>query len=400
MVVNADGIDRLLGALRRRGYRTRGPVVAEGAVGVGEVSSAADLPVGWGDEQAPGRYRLVRRPDEARFAWAVGPGSLKPEVLPPDVTLWRSGESGGDRWIEVGGAAGETDRRPLAAVGVRPCEVAALAVLDRVLGPAAGVADPGYVAARRGTFTVVAECTSPSGTCFCASTATGPEASGAFDVALTELLDGPEPRYVLRPGSPEGAAVLDEVAGSGATAADLEGRASGLEGARSAMGRRLDTAGLPELLARNLEHPRYDEVAERCLSCGNCTLVCPTCFCTDVVDVTDLAGVAMRHRSWTSCFDLEHSYLHGGSVRATARSRYRQWLTHKLGTWWDQFGTSGCVGCGRCITWCPVGIDLTEEVAAIRSSDGAGAPGQLAAPDRARPGSPPASEGAGARAPW
>jgi Fe-S-cluster-containing hydrogenase component 2 len=117
----------------------------------------------------------------------------------------------------------------------------------------------------------------------------------------------------------------------------------------------------------NLEHPRWDDVAERCLSCTNCTLVCPTCFCFAVEDVNSLDGErAERTQRWDSCFTLGHSMLHGaGSVRGDTRSRYRQWLTHKLSTWWDQFDESGCVGCGRCISWCPAGIDLTEEVAAI-----------------------------------
>ena len=110
------------------------------------------------------------------------------------------------------------------------------------------------------------------------------------------------------------------------------------------------------------------------MACGNCTLVCPTCFCATVQDTTDVSGTVERDREWASCFDVEHSYLHGGSVRETTRARYRQWMTHKLSTWWDQFGTSGCVGCGRCVTWCPVGIDITEEAAAIRASDGATRP--------------------------
>jgi ferredoxin len=85
--------------------------------------------------------------------------------------------------------------------------------------------------------------------------------------------------------------------------------------------------------------------------------------------VTDLTGSeAERWRTWDTCFSLDHSYVHGGSVRPTGRSRYRQWMTHKLSTWWDQFDTSGCVGCGRCIAWCPVGIDITEEAAALRAS--------------------------------
>ena len=137
------------------------------------------------------------------------------------------------------------------------------------------------------------------------------------------------------------------------------------------MGRTLDTDGIKELLYGSYEHRRWDDVAARCLACANCTLVCPTCFCATVEDVTDLTGDhAERWRRWDSCFTLEHSYLHGGSVRTSTRARYRQWLTHKLATWIDQFGTSGCVGCGRCITWCPVAIDITAEVAAIRAPEG------------------------------
>ena len=118
-------------------------------------------------------------------------------------------------------------------------------------------------------------------------------------------------------------------------------------------------------LAATMDHPRWEAVAERCLACGNCTAVCPACFCTDVDDVSDLHGGVERHRSWASCFDLAHSYLHGGAVRASIASRYRQWATHKLSSWHDQFATAGCVGCGRCITWCPAGIDLIAEVAKV-----------------------------------
>jgi sulfhydrogenase subunit beta (sulfur reductase) len=99
-------------------------------------------------------------------------------------------------------------------------------------------------------------------------------------------------------------------------------------------------------------------------------MVCPTCFCTSVEDSTDVDGDGVvRVQRWDSCFTVDYSYIHGGSVRSSDRSRYRQWMTHKLSTWFDQFGSSGCVGCGRCITWCPVGIDITEEVAAIRATE-------------------------------
>ncbi len=216
---------------------------------------------------------------------------------------------------------------------------------------------------------MVAECGSPAGTCFCTSMGTGPGVDDGFDLALTEIDDGEGHRFVARVGSDRGAEILRLPAVT-ASAADLEARAQMLGRAAAAVTRQLQTEGLAGLLARNLEHPRWDDVAERCLACGNCTLVCPTCFCSDVRDTTNLTGEVRRQRPWASCFDLDHSYLHGGPVRASTSSRYRQWMTHKLSTWWDQFGTSGCVGCGRCITWCPVGIDITEEAAAIRRSDG------------------------------
>ncbi len=366
VVISPDGLDALLSALAGLGYETKGPVVRDGAIMPGPVSRVADLPVGVHDEQAPGRYRLEQGDDDAVFAWAVGPGSWKAEFFPPTQEVWRSTVDG-DR---VQTTTPDLDPRPLAVIGARPCELAALAVLDRVLLEGAHP-DPGYATRRTGTFVVAAECGTPAGTCFCTSMGTGPAAESGFDLALTELDDGDGHRFVVVVGTDRGADVLARVPVSPASAGDLASRDRVVASATDTIGRRLETEGLAELLGRNLEHPRWEEVAERCLACGNCTLVCPTCFCSDVSDTTDLTGEVRRQRAWASCFDLDHSYLHGGPVRSSTSSRYRQWLTHKLSTWWDQFDTSGCVGCGRCIAWCPVGIDLTAEAAAIRASDGA-----------------------------
>jgi ferredoxin len=375
-VVDMDGLDLLIGMLAGLGYDTRGPVVRDGAVLPGRLSSVADLPVGCHDEQAPGRYRLVRGDDDTAFGWAVGPGSWKAELFPPSQELWRATVDHGTV-ILSGDEQGQDGRaaspRPLALVGVRPCELAGLAVLDRVLMDGA-VADPFYRRRRQGAFVVAAECGAPAGTCFCTSMGTGPAVAPDDDIAdvvLTELDDDDGHRFLLRAATDRGAGVLSRIPTAPASAADVEAREQVLTGAEAGMGRRLETDDLPELLVRNLDNPRWQEVAERCLACGNCTLVCPTCFCSDVRDTSELDGTVHRRRTWSSCFDLDHSYLHGGAVRRSTSSRYRQWLTHKLATWWDQFGTSGCVGCGRCIAWCPVGIDLTEEAAAIRRSDGA-----------------------------
>jgi sulfhydrogenase subunit beta (sulfur reductase) len=364
-VIDSPGLDMLITVLSELGYDTLGPVVREGAIMPGPVAGVADLPAGYRDAQAPGRYRLEHIGDSAVFAWAVGPGSWKAEFFPPTQELWRATLDGAVTFTEP-----DRHPEPMAIIGARPCELAALDVLDRVLR-SGDAPDPRYAARREGAFVVTAECGVPAATCFCTSMGTGPGADTRFDLALSELGDGDAPRYVVRVGTERGAEVLTHLPTVDATAADLEARRRMLESAAGAMTRELRTEGLPALLARNLEHPRWDDVAERCLACGNCTLVCPTCFCSDVRDTTSLTGEVFRQRSWASCFDLDHSYLHGGHVRASTSSRYRQWLTHKLSTWWDQFGTSGCVGCGRCIAWCPVGIDLTEEVGNISRSDGA-----------------------------
>jgi ferredoxin len=364
-VIDVGGLDRLIVLLGERGYRTVGPVARDGAIVHGELGGADDLPAGWHDIQAPGRYRIEQEGDAELFGWAVGPASWKSEFFKPEETVWRATVSAGAVTVQLP----PPPERPLAIVGARPCELAALDVLDRVLA-GGDVPDDRYTARRTGSLIVAVECGRPSSTCFCTSMGTGPDAGPGYDLALTELLAGTH-RFYVKVGSETGAALLEGVGWTPATESDRGAREEVVEGARAGMGRSLRTDGLAALLARNLEHPRWDEVAERCLSCGNCTLVCPTCFCADVKDVSEVDGTIERRRSWASCFDIDHSYLHGGAIRPTTSSRYRQWLTHKLSTWWDQFDTSGCVGCGRCIAWCPVGIDITEEAAAIRASDGA-----------------------------
>jgi sulfhydrogenase subunit beta (sulfur reductase) len=365
-VIAPEALEGLVASLAGRGYRVVGPTVRDAAIVYEDLDSAAQLPIGWTDRQEAAEYRLERRADEARFGYAVGPHSWKQFLFPARIRLWRGQRDDGGFAIEEEQPA----EAPLAMIGVRACELHGIAIQDRVL-IRGRYADRDYVARREGAFMVAVNCFEPGGTCFCVSMGTGPKVNAGYDLALTEILDG-EHRLLVEVGSERGAEVLAELPHRPAEPADVEAATAAVDGAAERMGRTLDTTDIRDLLARNLEHDRWDDVASRCLSCGSCTLVCPTCFCTSIEDTTDLTGDhTERTRSWDSCFSVDHAYLHGGSVRPSGRSRYRQWLTHKFGTWWDQFDTSGCVGCGRCITWCPVGIDVTEELTAIRATEGA-----------------------------
>ncbi len=363
-VISLDGLQALIDALAAKNYQVLGPTVHDGAIIYDAITKTADLPAGWTDRQDGGRYRLERRDDDALFGFVVGPHSWKQFLHPAKETLWKA--SRGPDGIVV--TAEEPSPQKLAFLGVRSCELAAIAVQDKVFceGP---YLDVPYAERRKDAFIVAVNCGEAGGTCFCVSMQTGPKAEAGFDVALTELHHNGAHEFLVEVGSESGAALMQDVPHRPASNEQVSAAEAAVANATNQMGRTLDTNGLKELLQGNSNHPQWDAVAERCLSCGNCTMVCPTCFCTTVDDHSDLSGDnAERVRKWDSCFTLDFSYIHGGSVRTATRSRYRQWMTHKLASWYDQFGTSGCVGCGRCITWCPVGIDITEEAAAIRAA--------------------------------
>jgi ferredoxin len=368
VVLTRERLGDLLTALRTDGYRLVGPTVRDGAIVHAEIDGIDDLPAGWTTAQEAGAYRLRPRENRALFGYAVGPHSWKPYFFVPTRRLWRARRR--DETFEVVEERSEAPR--LALIGARACDLHAVAIQDRIFGGGQHI-DADYAARRQDVFVVAVNCGEAGGTCFCTSMNAGPRVTQGFDLALTELIDAEGHRFLGEIGSVAGAALLSGLSHDLARDEDRRAADQVVERTAQSMGRALEVGGIKELLYRNLGHPRWDDVAGRCLGCANCTLVCPTCFCATVEDTTDLTGEhAERIRRWDSCFTLGHSHVHGGSVRASLKARYRQWLTHKLASWIDQFGSSGCVGCGRCITWCPVGIDITQEVAAIRATDGAG----------------------------
>ncbi len=362
-ILEREDFPRLLAALTAAGYRVVGPTVRDGAIVYGDIRTEEDLPIGWTDRQEAGTYRLERRNDTALFGFNVGPHSWKKYLFPPRERLWTATRVGSSFDVAVEEDTGP----PMAFLGLRACELAGLDVTDRVFD--GRVRDPGYHARRARTLLIAVQCGQAGGTCFCVSMGTGPGVTRGYDLALTEIVGPPHHYFLVGVGSPTGASVLRGVPLSPATERETGAAETLLAKTAASMGRSLNTEGIHDLLLTNMEHPRWEIVARRCLSCTNCTMVCPTCFCHTTEEVPELSGDRVeRWRRWDSCFNLEFTQLHTSNVRKSPLSRYRQWLTHKLASWYDQFDTSGCIGCGRCITWCPVGIDLTEEVAAIRST--------------------------------
>jgi ferredoxin len=343
--------------LTAAGYTIIGPSLDQEAIVYVTIEKIEDLPIGWTDDQGPGQYRNRRRNDGKYFGYVVGPTTWKRFLYPPELTLFSCQQIEGELEIES-----KRETFNYAFIGARSCELAAINIQDRILLGDLHQ-DPHYRDRREQAFILAVNCTEPGETCFCTSMNTGPRCCSGFDLALTELND----TFLFEVGSELGAEML---AGSGwrpAGAFEMNQASKLIDRAEKEMGRTLETGDLPDLLYDNLDSPQWALVAQRCLSCTNCTMVCPTCFCVDVQDLSDLSGQnTMRRRIWDSCFSTDFSYVHGGNTRPNIRSRYRQWLTHKMASWVDQFGELGCVGCGRCITWCPVGIDLTEEIAAIR----------------------------------
>jgi formate hydrogenlyase subunit 6/NADH:ubiquinone oxidoreductase subunit I len=364
-VLELAGLQALFEVLKACGYRLVGPRVRDGAIVYDELASVDALPAGLTDEQEGGKYRLRKREDGALFGYAVGPHSWKKFLFPPVMRLWSAKRT--SNIFEIVPEQEETPR--YAFIGVRSCELHAIAIQDKVFMEGKFV-DPVYAGRRKKAFIVALNCSQAGGTCFCVSMKTGPKARAGFDLALTEIIEGARHYFLVEIGTDAGAQVLAQIPHRTAVEQEQKAAEQVVERTAGQMGRAMDTTNIKELLYSNYEHPRWDQVASRCLTCANCTMVCPTCFCSTVEDVTDLTGEhAERWRKWDSCFQVDFSYIVGGSIRASAKSRYRQWMTHKLATWIDQFGASGCVGCGRCITWCPVAIDITEEVRAIRETE-------------------------------
>ncbi len=353
-----EQLQALISALQDSGFRCVGPQVRDGAIVFDTLLDCSQLPRGITEQQSPGHYELRESESQRYFAWANGPQAVKPYVFTPRESLWRveRDNDGSLHFVDL-----TPEPEPLAIIGVRACDLAALYIQDKHFLHQEKK-DFYYQARRENLFLVAVNCTHPAATCFCASTDDGPRVNYGYDIVLSELDEG----FLVHGRSTKGLEFLNKLSTTSATEEQINKANFELNKAAQSQVRRLPSQNLKTALFAQLEHPQWEDIAKRCLSCGNCTSVCPTCFCHGEDELPALDGKTSEYfRQWDSCFTQGHSYIHGITIRATTAQRYRQWLTHKLGSWHDQYGRSGCVGCGRCITWCPVGIDITEEVQAI-----------------------------------
>jgi sulfhydrogenase subunit beta (sulfur reductase) len=350
------GLEQLITVLQDNGYQTVAPIERDGAVRWSQIASVDELPVGRREKQSPGNYRLSDA-NVGYFGINHGFQSLKSLTFKARESLVRFTKDEHGIHFEASTPAVEK----IAVIGARPCDVAALQVQQKVF-ESTECSDPYFEACRKNMLVVAVNCTHAQSTCFCASMHTGPQAKHGFDLALTEIDSG----FLLEGGSKAGEHMIQQLQPDLADKRQQQQAADSIQACAEAQTRSLPELPLDKALNERQEHAHWRDVANRCLSCGNCTMVCPTCFCHTVEEAPDISGNSSeRFRIWDSCFNPEHGYIHGKNMRPTTKERYRMWITHKLGTWHQQFGSSGCVGCGRCITWCPVGIDITEEVAAM-----------------------------------
>lgn len=351
-------LQSLFDLLTQKGYELYGPVWREHAVMYERITSVGDLPAGIYDEQSPGSYRFEQRNDGRLFAHTTSPDSWKRFLFPKEDVLYSVEQQDGDLIFKT------ATLKPVkkAFIGIRSCDLHAIAIQDRVFLEGEFV-DDHYASRRSDLLFVAVNCTRAVDTCFCASLDCGPAVSNGYDIALTEIpADAEAWEFTAQADSEAGCKLLSDLQAPEATAAQVAAAKAGVEGA-AAQSKSLPVENLKQTIYDNFSHDEFwAELGQRCLHCANCTLVCPTCFCSSVEEQTDLSGdTHERVRHWDSCFNSSHSYIAGGSIREEPSGRYRQWFSHKLASWQDQFDTLGCSGCGRCITWCPVGIDITQE---------------------------------------
>jgi len=350
-------LQHLITILTQQKYQVLGPQVRDQTIVYEPLESVEQLPRGIRDIQSPGKYVLTETQNNLWFGWANGPQAIKPLCFSPQEILWESSTT--THTLDFQATLPETGLT--AILGVRACDIAALKLQDQHFLHGEYI-DPYYKARRQSLLVIGVDCSHPADTCFCNATGDGPCVSDGADIVLTELNNG----FLIHADTPSGKAVTNQLTLIAPSKLQLVEAEKQNKEAAERQTRGLPNANIQKSLNAIQSHQHWEDIGKRCLACGNCTAVCPSCFCHSEHDESDIEGNSATHvRQWDSCFNQQHSYIHGIIIRGDTSMRYRQWLTHKFAHWVTQYGRSGCTGCGRCITWCPVGIDVTLELATL-----------------------------------
>jgi sulfhydrogenase subunit beta (sulfur reductase) len=293
---------------------------------------------------------------EAFLTFTATVMSPKEILLPQSETLftYSSTDSAADLEVPSG------REKPRLIFGIHPCDVKSLVFLDRIFNEEE-YKDVYYLERRKGMVVVSMGCIKPRLTCFCTSVGGGPFSTEGSDLQLVDIGD----EYVVQVLSDKGEKLLGKarLEDAGEDKVSLMRRVA--EDAEASMAPKLNIDGLKEKLDKMFDDPIWDVLTEKCLSCGVCTYLCPTCYCFDIVDEARVSG-GERIRLWDSCqFPLFTLQASGENPRPTSKERYRQRIMHKFSYLIDNCGRIGCVGCGRCVTECPVNLDIRQIITAI-----------------------------------
>lgn len=252
--------------------------------------------------------------------------------------------------------------RDTVILGVRPCDARALARLDDVFLKREATDDL-YQQRRKMTRLVGLACATPSWGCFCTSVGGSPAGSEGLDLLLTDLGDG----YLVRVLTEAGRELVASAGFAAATAAAVAAAEARHAAAAEKMPVRFDATRVAEKL--EWDAPLWTHYAKRCLACGACSFLCPTCHCFDIQDEVTAEG-GVRFRCWDTCQVGEFTRMGAGhNPRQSQRERVRQRVSHKFKYLVEEFGRQGCTGCGRCVEACAVNIDLRQILAEIQGAE-------------------------------
>ncbi|NPV89858.1 MAG: hypothetical protein HPY50_03670 [Firmicutes bacterium] len=301
------------------------------------------------------QYAPLNEGGELALDWVSTRLSPKGALFPQTEKLYKFRTEQGELKVE----AAPVNDKPQIIVGIRGCDVKAIAALDQVFYTK-GYLDLNYQSLRENTTIVSLGCNEPLETCFCTSFGVNPQEAEGSDLVMYDLGDS----YGFKPQTEKGEKVLSQISSL------LQEKAAEPPKTKD-LSLKVDLTGVTEKIQdlAMWDHPLWEKISQRCLGCGTCTYVCPFCHCFDIQGKTR-GEKGFRYRCWDSCMYNDYTLMAGGhQPRPSQKERVRQRFMRKLRYFVERYGTYQCSGCGRCLQHCPVGIDIVEAIEKIKLAE-------------------------------